>query len=181
MTGPPQEEARIQQPGWGTARASGARHLYPCQAPRQLEMQFWDTTVITGTPRDGREVRANAEQCQQADRSQEAHESSPFKFQDKSEGDDECRPAQALEREQIPGPGRQGDGSQGMMSGHPRDSAYIYRRTGTSTQGTLFAAHTVGRSQKARQGWMCCQPGWGTWGPDRSTPCLSSAPSHPAL
>ena len=63
MTGPPQEEARIQQPGWGTARASGARHLYSCQAPRQLEMQFWDTTVITGALRDGREVRVEAEQC----------------------------------------------------------------------------------------------------------------------
>ena len=26
-------------------------------------MQFWDTTVSTGTPRDGREVRVKAEQC----------------------------------------------------------------------------------------------------------------------
>lgn len=63
VTGPPQEEARTQQSGWGTARASGAHHLYPCQAPRQLEMQLWDTTGSTGAPRDGTEVRVKAEQC----------------------------------------------------------------------------------------------------------------------
>lgn len=63
VTGPPQEEARIQQPGWGTARAPGAPHLYPCQAPRQLEMQLWDTTVSTGAVRDGRQARVKAEQC----------------------------------------------------------------------------------------------------------------------
>ena len=100
---------------------------------------------------------------QQADRSREAHELSPFKFQDKSEGHDECRPAQALGREQIPGPGRQGDGSQGMTSEHPRDSAfiYIYRRTGTSAQGTLFAAHAGlgGAGKPGRGGHAASQAG----------------------
>lgn len=47
----------------GDSPSTWAPHLYPCQAPRQLEMQLWDTTVSTGAARDGRQVRVQAEQC----------------------------------------------------------------------------------------------------------------------